>query len=118
MEAAATLNDVKGAVSSAWNQWFSDKPGLMFYKLESGKVINILHSGDGNYGIPNLYPMDKGDFHDLEAWWKEECAKYQGVGSVYPPQCKSPRGDWGVNVVYKRNKGEKAEFNFHVPVTN
>ena len=111
-----SLDDVKGAISIAWNMWGKREAKTFLYKLESGKSINIIGEQKGgmlNYGIPNIYPMDKSSIPALKTWWEDnESKRYGKKGVLKDRQPKSQRV-FAVNAFYHNGM----PFNFHVPTT-
>ena len=114
--ATVTLEDAKGAINIAWEMLGNNEFRGYIYKLEDGKVINIIFGTKGNeldYGIPNIYKIDKDQIPALKDWWENiESKIYGGQGVLKPRAEKVPRV-YAVNAYYAAAKS----FNFHVPTT-
>ena len=111
-----SLDDVKGAISIAWNMWGNNEAKGFSYKLKSGQTINIIFEKKSdmlNYGIANMYTMDKSSIPALKTWWQDiESKKYGGQGVLKDREQKSP-GVYEVNALYRAGM----TFNFHVTTT-
>ena len=111
-----SLNDVKGAISIAWKMWDKREAKSFRYKLESDESINIIGEQKGgmlNYGIANIYPMDKSSIPALKTWWEDNESKRYGKQGVLKSRQKKFREVYAVNAFYD----DAMPFNFHVPTT-
>ena len=105
-----TLQQVKGALTTAWDMWREQDPDAFKATLGSDRVNIIFDNRRGGhfaFGIPNLYRLAAEDIPKLRRWWEA-----RRPGARLLPVQQKVLGVMGVNAVYR----DIISFDFHIPV--
>ena len=105
-----TLDDAKAALQKAFDMYLDQNPNAFQINV-GGVMVNIIYQKTPthlNFGFPNIYPLKKSEFQNLQSWVASNPAK----AKVLPPQKESGAGHEKVNVIIPG----AVTLNFHIPL--